>query len=91
MLRYHGGSFAESFWKRVFDSVLLPIFDHVRAEVGGGVLDVLHKFIWKVVPAYRIHMVREVFVCGCCLGTLTFRLLSRHDCGHPALATHCDR
>ncbi len=27
------GTFAESFWKRVFDSVLLPIFDHVRAEV----------------------------------------------------------
>jgi hypothetical protein len=29
----HAGTFAESFWKRVFDSVLLPIFDHVRAEV----------------------------------------------------------
>lgn len=32
-LKYHGGTFAESFWKRIFDSVLLPIFDHVRAEV----------------------------------------------------------
>jgi len=32
-LKRHGNSFAESFWKRVFDSVLLPIFDHVRAEV----------------------------------------------------------
>lgn len=32
-LKRHGSSFAESFWKRVFDSVLLPIFDHVRAEV----------------------------------------------------------
>ncbi|KAG2453172.1 hypothetical protein HYH02_002496 [Chlamydomonas schloesseri] len=33
ILRYHGGSFAQSFWVRIFDSVLLPIFDHVRAEV----------------------------------------------------------
>eukprot|EP00798_Chlamydomonas_sp_ICE-L_P027640 gene27640-7278_t len=32
-LKSHGGAFAESFWQRVFDSVLLPIFDHVRAEV----------------------------------------------------------
>ncbi|KAL6762063.1 hypothetical protein V8C86DRAFT_3013062 [Haematococcus lacustris] len=32
-LMHHGGSFAASFWKRVFYSVLLPIFDHVRAEV----------------------------------------------------------
>jgi brefeldin A-inhibited guanine nucleotide-exchange protein len=33
VLQSHGGSFAESFWGRVFDRVLLPIFDHVRAEV----------------------------------------------------------
>lgn len=33
ILRFHGGSFAQSFWMRIFDSVLLPIFDHVRAEV----------------------------------------------------------
>ncbi|GIM16141.1 hypothetical protein Vretimale_18795, partial [Volvox reticuliferus] len=33
ILRFHGGSFAQSFWVRIFDSVLLPIFDHVRAEV----------------------------------------------------------
>lgn len=32
-LKFHGSTFAESFWKRIFDSVLLPIFDHVRAEV----------------------------------------------------------
>ncbi len=32
-LRYHGAAFAQSFWLRIFDSVLLPIFDHVRAEV----------------------------------------------------------
>ncbi|GAX80611.1 hypothetical protein CEUSTIGMA_g8046.t1 [Chlamydomonas eustigma] len=32
-LKCHGGVFADSFWKRIFDSVLLPIFDHVRAEV----------------------------------------------------------
>lgn len=25
--------FADTFWRRIFDSVLLPIFDHVRAEV----------------------------------------------------------
>lgn len=33
MLKCHGGSFAESFWSRIFERVLLPIFDHVRAEV----------------------------------------------------------
>lgn len=32
-LKFHGKTFAESFWARVLDSVLLPIFDHVRAEV----------------------------------------------------------
>jgi len=43
-LKLHGSSFAASFWKRVFDSVLLPIFDHVRAEVGGGCkLQAVHK------------------------------------------------
>lgn len=33
ILKYHGSSFNSGFWMRVFDSVLLPIFDHVRAEV----------------------------------------------------------
>lgn len=33
ILKYHGSSFSPQFWLRVFDSVLLPIFDHVRAEV----------------------------------------------------------
>jgi hypothetical protein len=33
VLKCHGGSFAESFWLRIFERVLLPIFDHVRAEV----------------------------------------------------------
>ena len=32
-LKFHGGAFSTPFWMRVFDSVLLPIFDHVRAEV----------------------------------------------------------
>lgn len=32
-LEFHGSSFTPEFWSRVFDSVLLPIFDHVRAEV----------------------------------------------------------
>ncbi|KFM23662.1 Brefeldin A-inhibited guanine nucleotide-exchange protein 2 [Auxenochlorella protothecoides] len=32
-LRFHGGSFTPAFWLRVFDSVLLPIFDVVRAEI----------------------------------------------------------
>ncbi|EFJ50436.1 hypothetical protein VOLCADRAFT_80189 [Volvox carteri f. nagariensis] len=36
ILRFHGGSFAQSFWVRIFDSVLLPIFDHVRAEVSSS-------------------------------------------------------
>ncbi|EFN54845.1 hypothetical protein CHLNCDRAFT_35815 [Chlorella variabilis] len=33
ILKYHGATFSPQFWLRVFDSVLLPIFDHVRAEV----------------------------------------------------------
>ncbi len=33
ILKFHGASFTPQFWARVFDSVLLPIFDHVRAEV----------------------------------------------------------
>lgn len=33
VLKTHGGSFADSFWARIFERVLLPIFDHVRAEV----------------------------------------------------------
>ena len=32
-LKFHGTSFTPTFWARVFESVLLPIFDHVRAEV----------------------------------------------------------
>lgn len=36
ILKFHGASFTPQFWTRVFDSVLLPIFDHVRAEVGRG-------------------------------------------------------
>jgi len=32
-LKYHGSAFTIEFWTRIFDSVLLPIFDHVRAEV----------------------------------------------------------
>ncbi len=35
ILKFHGASFTPQFWARVFESVLLPIFDHVRAEVGG--------------------------------------------------------
>lgn len=33
ILKFHGSLFSPPFWLRVFDSVLLPIFDHVRAEV----------------------------------------------------------
>ena len=32
-LKFHGSAFTLPFWTRIFDSVLLPIFDHVRAEV----------------------------------------------------------
>lgn len=32
-LKFHGSAFSLPFWTRIFDSVLLPIFDHVRAEV----------------------------------------------------------
>jgi brefeldin A-inhibited guanine nucleotide-exchange protein len=33
ILKFHGSSFTPQFWIRVYDSVLLPMFDHVRAEV----------------------------------------------------------
>ncbi|KAL4543975.1 hypothetical protein Ndes2437B_g01778 [Nannochloris sp. 'desiccata'] len=33
ILKFHGSSFTPQFWVRVYDSVLLPMFDHVRAEV----------------------------------------------------------
>ena len=33
ILKCHGGSFTSGFWIRVFDSVLLPMFDQVRAEI----------------------------------------------------------
>ena len=36
ILKVHGASFSPQFWLRVFDSVLLPIFDHVRAEVSAA-------------------------------------------------------
>lgn len=32
-LKFDGNGFSGAFWGRIFDSVLLPIFDHVRAEV----------------------------------------------------------
>ncbi len=35
-LKFHGAAFTLPFWTRIFDSVLLPIFDHVRAEVGSS-------------------------------------------------------
>jgi len=31
-LKFHGSSFSTRFWERVFDKILFPIFDHVRAE-----------------------------------------------------------
>ena len=33
ILKLHGNSFTREFWIRVYDSILLPMFDHVRAEV----------------------------------------------------------
>ena len=33
ILKLHGTSFTKAFWIRVYDSILLPMFDHVRAEV----------------------------------------------------------
>jgi brefeldin A-inhibited guanine nucleotide-exchange protein len=31
-LKFHGSAFSTAFWGRVFDKILFPIFDHVRAE-----------------------------------------------------------
>lgn len=33
ILKVHGSAFTREFWVRIYDSVLLPMFDHVRAEV----------------------------------------------------------
>lgn len=33
ILKLHGNSFTREFWIRIYDSILLPMFDHVRAEV----------------------------------------------------------
>lgn len=32
MLKFHGAAFSPAFWDRVFDKILFPIFDAVRAE-----------------------------------------------------------
>jgi len=31
-LKFHGSAFSTSFWERVFDRILFPVFDSVRAE-----------------------------------------------------------
>lgn len=31
-LKFHGSAFSPAFWERVFDKILLPVFDAVRAE-----------------------------------------------------------
>jgi brefeldin A-inhibited guanine nucleotide-exchange protein len=31
-LKFHGSAFSTAFWGRVFDKIMFPIFDHVRAE-----------------------------------------------------------
>ena len=46
-LKYHGAAFTIEFWTRIFDSVLLPIFDHVRAEVR-AIAAVLQQAGWRV-------------------------------------------
>ena len=33
ILQFHGHTFSVEFWNRIFDSVLFPIFDNVRAEI----------------------------------------------------------
>ncbi len=46
-LMFHGSAFTLPFWTRIFDSVLLPIFDHVRAEVG-------HTSRWTSAAAFML-------------------------------------
>ena len=36
ILKFHGDHFSPGFWAKVYESILMPIFDHVRAEVGDG-------------------------------------------------------
>lgn len=33
ILKFHGDHFSPGFWARVYESILMPVFDHVRAEV----------------------------------------------------------
>lgn len=51
-LKFHGKTFAESFWARVLDSVLLPIFDHVRAEV--CLLGLSDSICWSISGEYDV-------------------------------------
>lgn len=47
-LKFHGHAFDESLWARILDSVLLPIFDHVRAEV-------IHSLTFKFLIIMTIY------------------------------------
>jgi hypothetical protein len=51
-LTYHGSAFTPEFWTRIFDSVLLSIFDHVRAEVRLGIAPVvLHSMLCSLMTS----------------------------------------
>ena len=43
ILKFHGDHFSPGFWAKVYESILMPIFDHVRAEVGDGEVQVVES------------------------------------------------
>eukprot|EP00798_Chlamydomonas_sp_ICE-L_P022399 gene22399-29511_t len=51
ILQTHGSAFDAPFWQRIFDSILLPIFDYVRAE---RIFDSIPLPIFNYLRAERI-------------------------------------
>ena len=60
-LKFHGSAFTLPFWTRIFDSVLLPIFDHVRAEVRDCMAKLCGRCILTPARSYTV-----VHVCCSC-------------------------
>ena len=96
-LKYHGASFAASFWRRIFDSVLLPIFDHVRAEVTDTTTFTSEKrrqqedaWLYETCTRCLQHLI-DVFVLfydetSCLLQQMLDLLSAFMDRTHPSLA-----
>lgn len=60
-LKFHGDNFSESFWARVFDKILFPIFDHVRAEgLAAGAGGEIDAWLYETCT-HCLHLIVELF------------------------------